>query len=443
MFRYKPAFIRIELFLVIAIISSAICGVAFTSPASAATYYVDTAHPAARNTNSGTEAQPWKTIQKAANALVAGDTVYIKQGTYTGLVSPRNSGRDGAWINYYAYPGHEGRAILNGAGFQIIGKSYIKFYGLRVQEVMGGAGGGVAFDVVGPGTQIVITGNYIYHTLASGISVWGAPWQQGEPDSAITGLTIEYNTVERANDGGYNENITVANGVDGFWIRYNEVFNGGPNGAFGGEGIDVKYGVRNGLIWGNRVHDLPRIGIYVDGATRYATNIEVFNNRVYNTPSTGITIGKEGNGTVDGVKIYNNIVYGHARNGIDLFPHFNDNGANMRNITIINNTTYGNGSEPVHYGGGVSINYPTATNVVVRNNIAYNNVDFQLYSNVGVVDYNLTTNPLFVNEAARDFHLQWNSPAINAGSSVLAPTTDYDGKTRPRGAAFDIGAYEY
>jgi hypothetical protein len=409
--------------------------------AATSAYYIDTNHPSASDSNPGTEALPWKTIQKAANTLVAGDTVYIKQGTYTGLVSAKNSGSAGAWITYSAYPGHEHKAILDGAGFQIKGKSYIKVSGLRIQEVMGGSEFGI--DIVGPGSNITISGNYIYHTRASGIAAWGAPWQQGEPDSALTNLIIENNKVERANDGGYNEIIHVANGVDGFEIRNNEVLNGGPNGTNGGEGIDAKYGVRNGKIYGNRVHDLQRIGIYVDGASRYATNIEVFGNLVYNTPSTGITIGKEGAGTVDGIRVYNNIVYGHARNGIDLFPHFNDNSANMRNITIVNNMIYGNGFEAGHGGGGIAVNYPTATNVVVRNNIAYKNTDFQISTNVGAVDHNLTTDPHFVNEAARDFHLKSTSPALDTGVSVSVPTTDFDGKTRPIGAAFDIGAYEY
>lgn len=34
------------------------------------------------DSNPGTESQPWRTIQKAAETLVAGDTVYIKAGTY-------------------------------------------------------------------------------------------------------------------------------------------------------------------------------------------------------------------------------------------------------------------------------------------------------------------------------------------------------------------------
>ena len=59
-----------------------------------------------------------------------------------------------------------------------------------------------------------------------------------------------------------------------------------------------------------------------------------------------------------------------------------------------------------------------------------------------------------MNQAAGDFHLQAGSPAIDAGTSDGAPTTDKDGKPRwddpatsDTGAGaisyVDIGAFEY
>jgi hypothetical protein len=53
----------------------------------------------------GTASQPWRTIQKAANTLVAGDTVYIRAGMYAEQVTPQNSGSTGNTIIYAAYPG--------------------------------------------------------------------------------------------------------------------------------------------------------------------------------------------------------------------------------------------------------------------------------------------------------------------------------------------------
>jgi hypothetical protein len=42
-----------------------------------------------------------------------------------------------------------------------------------------------------------------------------------------------------------------------------------------------------------------------------------------------------------------------------------------------------------------------------------------------------------------DYHLQPGSPAIDAGTSDGAPTTDIEGHGRPCGTEVDIGAYEF
>ena len=42
-----------------------------------------------------------------------------------------------------------------------------------------------------------------------------------------------------------------------------------------------------------------------------------------------------------------------------------------------------------------------------------------------------------------DYHLQTNSPCIDAGTSNGAPATDIAGTARPCGTGIDIGAYEY
>ncbi|WP_010522641.1 T9SS type A sorting domain-containing protein [Aquimarina agarivorans] len=55
--------------------------------------------------NPGTEAQPYKTITKAANIAVAGDVVIISEGTYEELLSPARSGTAGNPIVFRGKPG--------------------------------------------------------------------------------------------------------------------------------------------------------------------------------------------------------------------------------------------------------------------------------------------------------------------------------------------------
>src|SRR2546423_11523661 len=87
-----------------------------SSPLFAATYYVATS---GSDTNTGTIASPFATMQRAQAAASAGDIVYIRGGTYvmseaqisgtSGIykyvTNLTKNGSSGARINYWAYPG--------------------------------------------------------------------------------------------------------------------------------------------------------------------------------------------------------------------------------------------------------------------------------------------------------------------------------------------------
>ncbi len=81
----------------------------------ATTYYVDGNSPIARDINPGTESRPFKTIGKAMPLLKAGDTLRIKAGVYRESALLTKSGTATAPITIAAYPGHEGKAIINAA----------------------------------------------------------------------------------------------------------------------------------------------------------------------------------------------------------------------------------------------------------------------------------------------------------------------------------------
>lgn len=57
--------------------------------------------------NAGTQTAPYLTVSKAASVAVAGDNVYIGEGTYEETLTPSNSGTQGNPISFQSIPGEK------------------------------------------------------------------------------------------------------------------------------------------------------------------------------------------------------------------------------------------------------------------------------------------------------------------------------------------------
>ena len=155
--------------------------------------------------------------------------------------------------------------------------------------------------------------------------------------------------------------------------------------------------------------------------------------------------------------VENNVVFENGARGLHVYS--------SDHVDIVNNTAYHNSFQPETPEGEAST--IEASDVRVFNNIFVprpDRVSITRYSSSVVekvtqvfernlvfgglgFDADKTKNligidPKFVDLAIKDFRLQNDSPAIDAGSSSLAAKDDIDGKSRPLGAGIDLGAYE-
>ncbi len=122
---------------------SALCVTWLLSSTDATTYYVSSSegndswtgqHASPQGEDNG----PWKTIGKANGpSVLAGDTVYIRTGSYDESIRPSNSGTSGAYITFKKYENEE--VVITGPSLspaiELSDKSYIIVDGIKATDV--------------------------------------------------------------------------------------------------------------------------------------------------------------------------------------------------------------------------------------------------------------------------------------------------------------------
>lgn len=403
------------------------------------------------DSNPGTEAQPFLIIQKVANVAQAGDTVYVKAGTYDERVIPQNSGSPGNLITYQAYP--DDRVVMQ--GFTIL-KDYIRIKGFEITNTPDHWRDSRGIWLQGDHNEVLE--NYIHHTRADGIL---APWDGAKPDySLIKGNVITYAkntaiTIEGTNNVIENNDISHPTNL---W-----------EGVAAGDADAIRFFGSGHIIRNNYIHDLLEIEApeaHMDAFQTFdtANNILIEGNYVFNIAHQITMMAGNFRGPVTNITFRNNIF---EKNGTYAFIV-----GGVSYLTIMNNTFI-----DILHDSVLLDSSPYAT---IKNNIFYESGGYSTdeASKEGLTaDYNLfypafswppsppgflknephglwNVNPKFIDYANHNFRLQPGSPAIDAGTSDGALTTDKDGNPRyddpntpNKGGGsypyYDIGAYEY
>jgi hypothetical protein len=401
--------------------------------------------------NPGTMEQPWRSFAHAAGSVSAGDVVYVRGGTYAQRLVVTGAVSEDAPLEFRAYPGEQ--PVLDGSSMSLEENQGMIHVERSKGVVIAGfgiersSGAGIYVNLC---SNVTLAANTTSNTVSSGIGVWRSRY-----------AWISSNVVELACNDGEQECITVALTED-FDVGHNVVRNGGP-GTHGGEGIDAKHGSRNGTIHHNRVHDLSRLGIYVDAWNLPTGEIDVYANVVHGC-SAGYAVAAENGGLLQNVRLYNNLAFSN-RYGIVVADWGEDAPHPMSDVFIYHNTVADNAG--ASWGGGILIENTSCTNVVVQNNLCSQNQSFQIAVGADVPRSRLSISrnfvdgyrgydpteetrgsnyvegtAAFVDRLAEDFRLKPTSAAIDQAVAWPGLTNDFFGNPRPIGAAADLGACE-
>jgi hypothetical protein len=391
----------------------------FVTSAIGKTYYVS---PNGSDSNPGTKSSPWATLQKAESRVVAGDTVIVRDGIYTdeqngSTLFVRRSGTnniEGSGLIVFRAENAHG-AIIDGkkrnrTGINIYRANYRRFEGFEIKDSING---------------IFITGDniYIYNCKIHGMGRWyvndnACDWSPGftgigSRHDRTTNVTIDsceiYDIGRRPNknctdaqNAGYDHNLYLMG--HGWTIINNLIYNAYAGWHIKIDGHDGSYRRPSHVIVNNVfAHDLSLAGhankwghiiTRSDHGTNSPKKVVIENNIFYDVPTKG-----RGTAAV------------HCSNRVE------------GSITVRNNVTNTDDMIDSRRGGSCETheNFLESNNTI---NLPLGSFGMKDPENN---DFSLTSEARYL---------------IDKGISNNAPAKDKNGRSRPQGVTYDIGAYE-
>lgn len=415
------------------------------SAAKAATYYVATN---GSDSNPGTQAQPWITIQRAANTIAAGDTVNIAAGDYAEVVTITNIGSPSVVTRFIGVGHPTARAlVVKGDWIYVEGIDFTKYqwnWRYLVQLI---------------GTNITLSGCQIYEAGTN----TGCVDFEGQA-CVLTNCIIQkpgYQMVYLSGASNSIVNSTLANSlgwdmcrVFGGWNKVSDCLftniteiAGTGNHAdlfqtFGDKGLpshDILIERNVAINCGSQFCQLEQKGV---------PDIRdwTFRNNVF------INVSAAANCDLPGIWWYNNLFYRCTTNTahpIGFSDGSSGRGAATRSGAK-NNIFLECGIDPTNTGKG----WYTAPTNLTDLDCDYNYVGGAGYAPKAtgtersrfrfVEPHGINGgDPSFGNVTAFDFRLLSNSLLIDKGTLISTFSDDMAGTTRPMGNAWDIGPYEW
>lgn len=430
--------------------------------------------------NSGTLAQPFKTIQKGIAMVDAGGVINVRAGVYQEKVRFNKSGLDS--LNRTLITSYLGESVTIEGGFGMAGApieirtdSFIAITNLTVSQ--NGSQSKSLIHIHKGAHHIGLSNLSLKDVSTSGINL-NAFGVLVEGDSAQPCQQILVDSCETFTSavGPNGAAVGIIGNVNYASVSHNLFEQQAGSGVvISGNSITTP---RNIGVSNNHVHDAGTSPSYLIHGGSYIT----FNANHTSFADSGLVIRQyptlNPNGSLQYLSVSNNIFDALTGPAITVNPIgpqsveyilIANNSVNYNNLVtspavvlgkieyglILNNIVNVQSGQPVmnfdatsfttdidynmYYAGGGSPKY-TVNGTQVLNNLS------QIQQATNREGSSQLANPLFSNPIAGQFQLAATSPAIDAGTDdVLTYTvvTDYENQPRKAGNAVDIGAMEY